>query len=175
MIQRIAKGILLVRPIGVTCAAVLGLLAVCIPGLRAAEEECLRIDTRSGEGFFRVEVADTPDAMSQGLMWRTRLPENHGMLFVYDSPRHASFWMKNTLISLDILFIAADGRIHRIAYDTEPLSLESIPSGVPVRAVLEIAAGVADKVGVRPGDRVHHPALGDSRSADLLQVPDWCR
>ena len=175
MIQRIAASILLVRPFGVACAAMLGLLAVSARGSHAAPDECLRIETRSGDRFFLVEVADTPEAMSRGLMWRTSLAGNHGMLFVYDSPRHASFWMKNTLIPLDILFIAAEGRIHWIAYDTEPLSLETIPSRVPVRAVLEIAAGVADKVGVRPGDRVHHPALGDSRSAEPFRVPDWCR
>ena len=175
MIQRIAKSILLVRPLSIVVAAMCGALAVGAPGSLAAPDECLRIETRFGDRFFRVEVADTPEAMSLGLMWRTSLRENHGMLFVYDPPRHAAFWMKNTLIPLDILFIGANGRIHRIAYDTEPLSLESIPSGIPVRAALEIAAGVADKMGVRPGDRVHHPALGDSRSAGGLRVPDWCR
>ena len=172
MIQLILKSIPPTWNAGVFLAlAAVGASSAALADVR----ECLVIETRSGGAVFRVEIADTPTTMSRGLMWRTSLREDQGMLFVYDPPRHASFWMKNTVIPLDMLFIAIDGRVHRIAYNAQPLSLESIHSGIPVRAVLEIAAGVADKVGVRPGDRVHHPSVGESRTAGRFSLPDWCR
>jgi uncharacterized membrane protein (UPF0127 family) len=89
-------------------------------------------------------------------MFRQSLPENGGMLFDYDPPQEIAFWMKNTYIALDIIFIDASGRIIRIAENTSPLSLERIPSGGVARAVLEINGGMSATLGIKPGDRVHH-------------------
>ncbi|MCS6854120.1 MAG: DUF192 domain-containing protein, partial [Elioraea sp.] len=118
----------------------------------------LAIITRDGRRHvFRVEVARTPDQQTVGLMFRESVPEDGGMLFDWGSPRESSMWMKNTLVSLDMLFIAADGRIHRIAERTVPHSLAPISSRGPVRATLELAAGTAERLGIRVGDRVEHP------------------
>lgn len=103
---------------------------------------------------FIVEVARTPEQQSTGLMNRQSLAPDRGMIFPYQPPRDASFWMKNTLIPLDIIFIRPDGRIARIAADTVPLSLDPVPSLEPVAAVLELAGGRAAKLGIQPGDRV---------------------
>ncbi len=103
---------------------------------------------------FDVWVADTPARQAQGLMFVRELAADRGMLFVHEKPRMASMWMKNTYIELDMLFIAPDGRIVRIVERTTPHSLESIHSGVPVRAVLELKGGEAEKRGLRVGDRV---------------------
>lgn len=103
---------------------------------------------------FRVEVARTSADQARGLMFRTELGANDGMIFPFPSPRPASFWMKNTVISLDIIFIREDGTIESIADRTEPYSLEPVMSGEPVAAVLEIPAGRSEELGIKPGDRV---------------------
>lgn len=103
---------------------------------------------------FTVEVASSPQEQATGLMHRQSLAPDRGMLFPYDPPQPAAFWMKNTLIPLDILFVRADGTIARIAAQTVPLSLELVPSLEPVAAVLEIAGGRAAELGIAPGDRV---------------------
>ena len=90
-------------------------------------------------------------------MYRKELPEGHGMLFDFPPEQEVSMWMQNTYISLDMIFIRADGRILRIAENTEPMSTAIIPSGGPVRAVLEVIAGTARKFGIEPGDRVDRP------------------
>ncbi|MBB5685612.1 DUF192 domain-containing protein [Sphingobium boeckii] len=110
--------------------------------------------TAQGERTFRVEVARTTEAQAQGLMYRTELPEDGGMLFPSETPEPRTFWMKNTVIPLDIIFIRADGRIARIAEETVPQSLEPVPSLEPVTAVLEIAGGKSAALGIAAGDRV---------------------
>ena len=90
-------------------------------------------------------------------MYRDSLPEMSGMLFVYERPQRAVFWMKNTLIPLDMIFISEDGSIEMIARNTVPGSLRTISPGVPVRAVLEINGGQAAELGIQPGDAVQHP------------------
>ncbi|MEM7046197.1 MAG: DUF192 domain-containing protein [Pseudomonadota bacterium] len=107
---------------------------------------------------FMAEVARTPATRSQGLMNRPHLPADRGMLFVFDPPQSVSFWMKNTLISLDIIFIAEDGTIRRIAQQTTPHSTTPLPSGGAVSYVLEIAGGRALELGITVGDRVVVPA-----------------
>ncbi len=97
---------------------------------------------------FTVEVARTPEEQAKGLMFRTSLPENGGMLFPFEKPRFGSFWMKNTLIPLDMFFIRADGSIDRIAENTIPESLEPVVSGGEVTAVLELAGGTATRLGI---------------------------
>jgi uncharacterized membrane protein (UPF0127 family) len=94
------------------------------------------------------------------LMFRTSLPEQTGMLFPFDAPQEVSMWMRNTYVSLDMIFIRADGVVHRIESRTEPLSERVITSGGPVTAVLELAAGVAARLDLKPGDRVRHPHFG---------------
>lgn len=114
----------------------------------------LTIRSASGTHRFTVEVAETPEQQAQGLMFREALAGNRGMLFPYDPPRAASFWMKNTLIPLDMIFIRPDRTIGRIAANTVPHSLEPVPSLEPVSAVLEIRGGRAAELGIRVGDRV---------------------
>jgi len=140
-------------------AASLSLL-VLLPAaakLRAAEVSALEIASKTGVHVFQVEMAVTPEETSRGLMYRRSLPEGTGMLFDFKIEQPLSFWMKNTYVSLDMIFIRADGRILRIAENTEPLSERLVPSGGPARAVLEVVAGTARKLGIAPGDRVAHP------------------
>ena len=99
----------------------------------------------------------TDEQRATGLMHRRELPEGRGMLFDFGRDQEIAMWMKNTYISLDMIFITRDGRIHRIAENTEPLSERIIPSGGPVRGVLEVIGGTARKFGIAPGDRVAHP------------------
>jgi uncharacterized membrane protein (UPF0127 family) len=114
----------------------------------------LTIQSRSGTHRFMVEVARTPEQQAQGLMNRQAMAADRGMLFPYDPPQNASFWMKNTIIPLDIIFIRANGTIALVAADTVPLSLEPIPSLEPVGAVLEINGGRAAQLGIQAGDKV---------------------
>jgi uncharacterized protein len=140
--------------------AALSLLAV-LPAttqrLPAADLQTLEIATKSGVRTFAVEMALTPEDQARGLMFRQSLPAGQGMLFDFKREQELSFWMKNTLISLDMIFIRADGRILRIAENTEPLSEKLVPSGGPARAVLEVISGTARKLGIAAGDRVAHP------------------
>lgn len=103
---------------------------------------------------FKVELAASPEAQARGLMFRTELGDFEGMIFPSDTPQPRSFWMKNTPLSLDIIFIGPDGRIINIAADTVPYSLESVRSVGPASGVLELRAGSAKALGIVPGDRV---------------------
>jgi uncharacterized membrane protein (UPF0127 family) len=144
--------------------AVLAVFALLLaPGaLRAADLQTLEIVGKSGVQVFSVEVMRTPDERAKGLMYRRELPEGRGMLFDFSPEQNVSMWMKNTYISLDMIFIRADGRILRIAENTRPESEAIIPAGGPVRGVLEVIAGTAKKYGIAPGDKVAHP-LFDKR------------
>ncbi len=114
----------------------------------------LTVSGASGTHSFRVELADTAEAQRQGLMFRTQLPDDEGMIFPYDGTTAQSFWMKNTPLPLDIIFIGPDGRISNIAAMTEPYSLESVYSVGPVLGVLELRGGLAEELGIEPGDKV---------------------
>ena len=114
----------------------------------------LRIVSGRRTHRFRVEVARTPDQQSRGLMYRDRLAADRGMIFPFPQPRPASFWMRNTPNSLDLIFVGADGRIESIAADAVPLSEASLTSIGPVAGVLEIRGGRAAELGLKPGDRV---------------------
>lgn len=128
---------------------------------QAAERQPLDILSKNGKHAFSVEMAQTDAERSKGLMYRKELPQGQGMLFDFQREQEVSMWMKNTYISLDMLFIQADGRILRIAENTEPLSLRIISSGGPVRAVLEVIGGTAKKLGIAPGDQVMHPIFNE--------------
>ncbi|MCE9522816.1 MAG: DUF192 domain-containing protein [Alphaproteobacteria bacterium] len=130
-------------------------LAVSAPP-QAGGLERLTIDTATGTRTFMVEVVREESDRNRGLMFRRSLAADRGMLFDYDPPQQIAFWMKNTYIPLDIIFVGADGKIITIAAKTTPLSLEQIPSGGAARGVLEIAGGVSATLGIKVGDRVRH-------------------
>lgn len=143
-------------------ALALGVLAV-LPKPAEAQNapvsgiEPLTIVTASGRHAFQVEVMRTPDQRARGLMHRQFMPADRGMLFDFKQVEPVAMWMQNTYISLDMLFIRADGTVARIAERAEPLSTRTIPSGEPVLSVLELNAGTAEKLGIKPGDKVEHP------------------
>jgi uncharacterized membrane protein (UPF0127 family) len=107
-----------------------------------------------------VEMAETPKEKELGLMFRTELADNQGMLFPYGAPQEVTMWMHNTYIPLDMVFIRADGTVHRIEQRAEPLSDRIISSEGQVSAVLEMAGGAAQRLGLKPGDRIRHPLFG---------------
>ncbi|GGB71016.1 hypothetical protein GCM10010833_27800 [Blastomonas aquatica] len=114
----------------------------------------LTINSAGKRHAFTVEVARTAQEQAQGLMFRTELAPDAGMIFPFPTVKPASFWMKNTVISLDIIFVRADGSIESIAANTVPYSLDAVSSNEPVAAVLELAAGRAAELGIKPGDTV---------------------
>lgn len=120
----------------------------------AMRSEKLVIQTASGPLELTVEVAATVQEQTRGLMERTGLPDRHGMLFDFGEDGPVAFWMKNTLIPLDMLFIDSKGFIRHIHAMAEPLSERNIPSPVPVRYVLEIIGGDAARLGIATGDRM---------------------
>ena len=144
------------RALRSTVLALVGLLSIVAP-VWTAGQQTLEIASKTGVHTFAVEVADNDAERAKGLMYRRELPEGQGMLFDFHREQEVSFWMQNTYIPLDMVFIRGDGRILRIAENTEPLSTRLIPSGGPVRAVLEVTGGTTRKLGIAPGDRVASP------------------
>jgi uncharacterized protein len=136
----------------------LAFLVLIAGAVHAQAFETLSIATQAGQRqAFRVEVARNDADRAQGLMFRRSMPADQGMLFDFGRVEPVSMWMQNTYLPLDMLFIRADGTIARITPNTEPLSTRTIPSGEPVLSVLELNAGTATKLGIKPGDRVEHP------------------
>ena len=123
----------------------------------AAETILLTIHTADGDHAFEVETAVTAEEQNRGLMFRESLPDNGGMLFLFEYPQIASFWMRNTMIPLDMIFIRANGEISNIARETIPYSLDSYQSTESVIAVLEINGGRTAALGIAEGDRVIWP------------------
>jgi uncharacterized membrane protein (UPF0127 family) len=121
----------------------------------------LVIVTATGRHLFHVQVAKTQTQMERGLMFRKHLAPNAGMLFEYPAPTLAQFWMHNTLIPLDMLFVDGKGRIVNIAPRAHPLSDAIIPAAAPVRGVIELKGGTAARLGIRPGDHVRGAFFGD--------------
>jgi len=134
------------------------MLAPAAPGM-GASTGTLVLKTSTGDHSFNIEVMVTDNERALGLMYRRSLPENAGMLFLYNPPQQATMWMKNTLIPLDMVFISPDARVHRIEENAEPFSQTLIPSDGDVVAVLELNGGEADKIGLKPGDKVIYPGL----------------
>ena len=122
----------------------------------AARIEVVVVETTTGAYKFRTEIADTQELRERGLMFRHQLPSDHAMLFDWGRSQMATMWMRNTYISLDMIFILSDGTVESIAQGTVPRSLEIVSSHGQVSAVLEVAAGTAERIGLRPGDRVTH-------------------
>jgi uncharacterized membrane protein (UPF0127 family) len=121
--------------------------------------ETLTIVTSTGQYPFTVEVMRTDTQRERGLMFRRFLPEDSGMLFDFPSEQPLMMWMKNTYISLDMIFISRSGKVVAIVENTEPLSERIIASGIPSSAVLELNAGTAMKLGLAKGDKIRHPVF----------------
>ncbi|MEM6474829.1 MAG: DUF192 domain-containing protein [Pseudomonadota bacterium] len=120
-----------------------------ISGLKIID---VTIERDAGPMTFKTELADTPEAQARGLMFRTELGDDEAMLFPSREPSQRSFWMKNTPLSLDIIFVGTDGRISNIAANTTPYSEDSVASSGLATAVFEIRAGLSEKFGIKPGD-----------------------
>ncbi len=140
----------------------LALLSGCSPGHEKSQLPTTRVvvDTKNGPAAFDVEVAADDASRERGLMYRTELAPNAGMLFDFGNEGFRSFWMKNTPRSLDIIFIRKDGTISTIAENTIPYSEDSVPSSEPVRAVLEINGGRSQALGIEAGNKVHAKIFG---------------
>ena len=131
----------------------------CSENIEQKPTSPLIVQTSNGDVRFNVEVARTPDELQKGLMFRTQMPANNGMIFSFDPVRPITMWMKNTKISLDMLFIAPDATISMIKENAIPMSEEHIKSREPVRAVVELNAGQVHRHGIKIGDKVNHAIL----------------
>ncbi|MBX9588883.1 MAG: DUF192 domain-containing protein [Hyphomonadaceae bacterium] len=129
----------------------------------AMRREALKLHTARGVHVIKTEITETQEEKSLGLMFRTSLADDAGMLFFYDTPQQVTMWMRNTYIPLDMVFIRADGIVHRIEAWTQPFSETIISSGANVVACLELAGGAAERLGLKPGDRVEHPLFKPKR------------
>jgi len=148
------------------CSFVWAIMAVSATGYAQTTQfrkDKLTLKTSTGDHVIAIEVAETSEQKALGLMYRTSVPPNTGMLFLYERTQELSMWMKNTYASLDMVFIRADGVVHRIEYSTEPMSERVISSQGAVLAVLELAAGEAKRLGLKPGDRVDYATFKGGR------------
>jgi uncharacterized protein len=149
------------RAIGVRLWAALSFIVIVALAAGAPARgdglEPLQIVTATGTHDFEVEIAKDDASRARGLMDRRFMPANHGMLFEFDREAPEAFWMKDTYISLDMIFISHAGVVTNIVANAEPLSERAIPSGPPCKAVLEVNGGVAAKIGLKVGDKVRHP------------------
>ncbi|QCN94251.1 DUF192 domain-containing protein [Azospirillum argentinense] len=160
MIGRAVRGLLG----GLLMGAAILLSALPATALESFARSSLTVETAGGGKYrFDVELAETPAQQAQGLMFREKMAADAGMLFIYDRPQPASFWMKNTLIPLDMIFIGADGRIVNIHANAVPQSLDAVNSAGPVKGILEINGGMSARLGIRPGDRVVHSTFGTAK------------
>ena len=116
----------------------------------------LTVDSEGQSHSFKIEIADSMEETARGLMFRENLARDAAMLFDFGNPREPSMWMKNTLIPLDMLFLASDGKVVSIARNAQPGSLRQISPGIPVKGVLEINGGLSEELGIEPGDVVRH-------------------
>ncbi len=155
--------------VGRTVAALACAAALLAAAQAGAVADCApeRLDLRGpwGQARFRVEVADDPAERARGLMNRPEMAAGAGMLFVYERPQAVSFWMKNTLIPLDMIFADAGGRVVRIHENAVPLDTTPIFGGDSVQYVLEINGGTARALGISPGSEIRHPAIPPERAA----------
>ena len=155
------------RPVGrrLVFAAPLVLAGVAARGQPADiqfKRSSLTIVSGGHDLKFEVDLATNDAERSRGLMFRKQLGAYEGMLFDFYQEMQVSFWMKNTLIPLDMLFIAGDGTVKHVHANAVPLSTDTVPSLYPVRAVLEINGGSAALLGIKPGDKVRHPIFGNA-------------
>jgi uncharacterized membrane protein (UPF0127 family) len=133
--------------------------------LLPAHPEPLIAETDEGERSFTIEIADDPGERSRGLMFRQEMDDDHGMLFVFEASQPVGFWMKNTPLPLDLVFIGEDGKVRAIERG-EPFSEAPIAPGEPVQFVLELNAGTAAEAGIEDGDLIRHPAISQAAGAN---------
>lgn len=136
------------------------------PMLLPVDADPLEVATADGPRLFTIEVADDGARRSAGLMYRRTMPDDRGMLFIFEETRPVSFWMKNTPMPLDLVFIAEQGRIEAIL-PGEPYSIAPVSPGKPVRYVLELKAGTAAREGISVGDMVRHPRMGQTGTSQM--------
>ncbi|MDX1781288.1 MAG: DUF192 domain-containing protein [Thalassovita sp.] len=153
----------MLRPVRDMLAVFCTLLAVQAAAA-PCREDTVQLKGDWGQARFSVELADDDADRSRGLMFREKLPRSAGMLFVYPGPQRVAFWMKNTLIPLDMLFIDDTGTVTKIHHEAQPGDLSAIASEGKVRAVLEINGGLADAMGIGPGTRLRHPVFDPDRA-----------
>lgn len=139
--------------------AVIALALLALPAAVLADESKLVLQTATGEYSFNVQVVDTPESRAQGLMFVTELADDAGMLFDFKEERPVSFWMRNTFIPLDMIFVGADGLVRNVHVNARPHDVTSIPSDGPVQYVLEIPGGRSVEIGLQPGDRMEHDRI----------------
>ena len=142
-------------------AFVCGLMCLAQPLWAECVDDRLTVSGDFGQATFTVEIADDPQERAEGLMFVEDMPLLSGMLFVYERPQSVSFWMKNTLIPLDLLFANPEGEILRIHENAIPGDLTPIPGGAGVRMVLEINGGLSSRLGIAQGDVMQHPSFGE--------------
>lgn len=147
----------------------LAALALCVLGTAAQAGECrddsVWIKGPKGETRFNIEIADDVEERARGLMYRESMPRGAGMLFVYEYPQTTAFWMKNTLIPLDMIFTDVTGKVTRVHHDAIPGDLTAIEGGDKVFAVLEINGGLAKRYGIAPGSVMRHPVFAPGPAA----------
>ncbi len=149
-----------------TGLAAVGLAAFgAVQANAACAPETLDLRGPGGTVRFHVEIADTLAERNRGLMFRESLPSAGGMLFVYDQPQDVAFWMKNTLIPLDMIFADAAGRVQRVHANAVPGDLTAIPGGASIQFVLEINGGMAKRLGITEGAEMRHPAIVSEKAA----------
>jgi len=157
----------LLRSLAIACLALTGASAQAgdsVSTLAGLPRSDLELVTASGTHRFQVWIAADDQSRERGLMFVRKLPPDEGMLFLFERPQFAAFWMKDTYLSLDLVFIRADGVVVNVAENARPLTLDPIPSAAPVKAVLELLAGTSARIGLAPGCRVLHPAFAGSAS-----------
>lgn len=165
----------LLRSFALACLALTGAGAEAggsvstLAGLPRSE---LQVVTASGTHRFKVWIAADHLSRARGLMDVRKMPPDEGMLFLFERSQYVGFWMKDTYLSLDVIFIRADGVVVNVAENTRPLTIDLIPSAAPVKAVLELLAGTSARIGLAAGDRVLHPALAGSVGSSPEIPPD---
>ena len=143
------------RQIASACALVI----LAAPLYAACSENIVTVKGEFGQARFQIDVADEPQERARGLMFVETMPTLNGMLFVYDTPQHATFWMRNTLIPLDMIFTGVNGEILKIHQNAMPLDETTIDGGEDVLFVLEINGGLSARLGIQEGDALQHPAI----------------
>lgn len=155
MTSLIRRPMAVIRALGLVLAIAIGM----VPLAACSSDDRLVARTATGDYTFTVEVVDTPATRQQGLMFRQSLGKDAGMLFDFKQEQETAFWMQNTFIPLDMIFISSDGVVKTIQVNAKPHDTTSIPSQVPVQFVLEIPGGRSVEIGLKPGDRIEHPRM----------------
>jgi len=150
----------------------LGLIVLASAASAECRDDRLTVSGEFGQATFQIRIADDFEERGRGLMFVEDMPLMEGMLFIYERPQNVSFWMKNTLIPLDMLFVSPEGEILRIHEDAVPGDLTPIPGGDGVQMVLEINGGLSNRLGIAEGDVMQHPSFGEDAILPCEQKTD---